>query len=234
MKGQDRETRERLLDAATRLFAERGFAKVTVRDICLKARANVAAVNYHFGGKAGLYDQVVTTAIQTMQTTTTAARAAGERRHPREQLTAYISVFLTRVVEARDSWIHQLMRHELTDPTPAFDRVVDEVIRPRTDYLAEVIAAILECRRDDERVEQCLFSVQSQILGLMKHPVAARMLQEPEMTAARVGAMAKHITQFSLAGLREIARSRASSGQRAKVKGQRAGQRDRYRSRAKV
>ena len=41
----DQETRQRLLDAAARLFAEHGFEKVTVRDICKEAGANVAAVN---------------------------------------------------------------------------------------------------------------------------------------------------------------------------------------------
>ena len=56
---EDRETRARLLYAAARLFAERGYARVTVRDICKKARANVAAVNYHFGGKDGLYRAVM-------------------------------------------------------------------------------------------------------------------------------------------------------------------------------
>ena len=55
MQGQDRETRERLLSTAERLFAERGFSKVTIREICKSARANVAAVNYHFNGKKGLY-----------------------------------------------------------------------------------------------------------------------------------------------------------------------------------
>ena len=41
----DRETRFRVLQAAERLFAERGFKKVTVREICRAAKANVAAVN---------------------------------------------------------------------------------------------------------------------------------------------------------------------------------------------
>ena len=56
---RERETRQRLIESATRLFAERGFAKVTVREICKAARANVAAVNYHFGGKNGLYQEIV-------------------------------------------------------------------------------------------------------------------------------------------------------------------------------
>jgi AcrR family transcriptional regulator len=66
MKDQDRETRDRLLTAAAALFAADGYSKVTVRDICRKARANVAAVNYHFGGKTGLYQEVLHAAIRTM------------------------------------------------------------------------------------------------------------------------------------------------------------------------
>ncbi len=74
----DRETRERLLKAAAQLFADRGFKKVTVRDICRSARANVGAVNYHFGDKTGLYREVLQLAIETMRSTNDAARQAGE------------------------------------------------------------------------------------------------------------------------------------------------------------
>ena len=48
-----------MLAEAARLFAERGFNKVTVREICVAAKANVASVNYHFGDKAGLYKEIV-------------------------------------------------------------------------------------------------------------------------------------------------------------------------------
>ena len=59
----DAATRDRLLATGTRLFAERGFQNVTVRDICTEAAANVAAINYHFEGKAGLYMEVLRTAV---------------------------------------------------------------------------------------------------------------------------------------------------------------------------
>src|SRR5687767_10607621 len=78
MQRQDKETRERLLSTAERLFAERGLSKVTIREICKSARANVAAVNYHFNGKKGLYDEVVRSAIKTMQMTTAAIREADQ------------------------------------------------------------------------------------------------------------------------------------------------------------
>ena len=60
--GVSLETRRRLLDAAGEVFAEKGFAKATVREICQKAEANIAAVNYHFGDKEKLYAAVLPTA----------------------------------------------------------------------------------------------------------------------------------------------------------------------------
>ena len=51
-------TRERLLEAACALFAERGWHGARVQDVCRAADANIAAVNYHFGGKEGLYRAV--------------------------------------------------------------------------------------------------------------------------------------------------------------------------------
>jgi AcrR family transcriptional regulator len=52
------DTKERLLDAAERLFAQRGFSATSLRDITAEAQANLASVNYHFGGKEPLLDAV--------------------------------------------------------------------------------------------------------------------------------------------------------------------------------
>lgn len=51
-------TKQRIIDVAARLFAERGFENVSLRDITQAAGANIAAVNYHFGSKVGLLAQV--------------------------------------------------------------------------------------------------------------------------------------------------------------------------------
>jgi AcrR family transcriptional regulator len=128
MSGKDHETRTRVLTAAARLFAANGFEKVTVREMCRAARANIAAVNYHFGDKAGLYREVLAQAIETMQATTDAARQAGEGGSSEFKLRAYIRVFLQRVIgEGHDTWIHQLMAHEIADPTPALQNGIRRV-----------------------------------------------------------------------------------------------------------
>ena len=208
MKNNDRETHERLLNAATRLFADRGFSKVTVRDICRRARANVAAVNYHFGGKAGLYDAVLRSAIHIMQGTTEAVRRAGENRSPEEQLEAYVTIFLERVAaHSRDSWIHQLMMRELSDPTHALDMVAEEVIQPRLAYLTSIIVKLLGCAENDPRVARSLLSVNAQVLALLDHPMAARLRFGPAPAPEGIDELARHITCFSLAGIRAIATS---------------------------
>ena len=52
-------TRTRLLHAAVKLFAAQGYEATSVRQVCERADANVAAVGYHFGGKSGLYDAAI-------------------------------------------------------------------------------------------------------------------------------------------------------------------------------
>ena len=201
----DLETRQRLIDASARLFAERGFSKVTVREICRRARANVAAVNYHFGGKQGLYDEIVSSAIRTMQKTTDDIREAGANQPPEQQLAIFIRIFLARVMEHRDGWIHQLMTREISDPTPALDRVIKNVVRPRMEYLAGVVAQLLHCRVDDLRVQFSVVSVQAQCLALLNERTA-RFQPLPPLTPPRIEALVDHITRFSLAGIRALRR----------------------------
>ena len=57
-QGPRDDTRERLLDAAECLFCRKGFEATSIRDLTLLAGCNVAAVNYHFGGKEQLYQQM--------------------------------------------------------------------------------------------------------------------------------------------------------------------------------
>jgi TetR/AcrR family transcriptional regulator, regulator of cefoperazone and chloramphenicol sensitivity len=200
----DLETRERLIEVSARLFAERGFSKVTVREICQRADANVAAVNYHFGGKHGLYQEIVDSAIRTMQSTTDEIRKAGAKLPPEAQLAVFVRIFLSRVVQHRDGWIHQLMMHEIRDPTPALDRVMKSVVRPRLNYLGEVIARMLHCSPDDERVQYSVMSVQVQCLAMLNERIA--QFQPFAVTTKRIDALAEHITRFSLAGIKALKR----------------------------
>ena len=206
MKPKDLETRDRLLKSAAQLFADRGFKKVTVRDICRAAKANVAAVNYHFGDKTGLYREVLQQAIETIRTTNEAARAAGEGLPPAERLRQYLRVSLCRVMSSGNiSWISRLVHRELSDPTPSLDALVDQALRPRVDDLARMVAEILDCDIDDQRVAQCVASIHAQWLLFVPNPIASRVRTKLQLRTDDPTSLAEHITTFSLAGIRALA-----------------------------
>ena len=197
----DRDTRERLIEAAGQLFADHGFRKVTVREICRVAHANVAAVNYHFGDKLGLYREVLDTAIAAQQATTAAARAAGEGLPPEQRLREFIRILSERIGRQRPLWIRGLIWREMSDPTPALDAIVERGIRPRFEYLCTIVADLLECPVTDERVLPCAGSVQAQLLLSAPNPVGERLSPAPPPSAADLKAMVDHITAFSLGGI---------------------------------
>jgi AcrR family transcriptional regulator len=209
MNPRDRETRDRLLAAAERLFADRGFKKVTVRDICKVAKANVAAINYHFGDKLGLYREVLRSAIDRMRATNEAAREAGQGKRAEEQLRRYIVIFVHRFLESGNDAVHRLITREVHDPTPAIDALVEQGVKPRVEYLSGVLAKMMRCSPSDKRVLRCLASIQAQSVAYLHNPIAERLgfTLEPK-TPAQIDEIADHIAQFSLAGVRAVSKSK--------------------------
>lgn len=204
----DPRTRARLLKAAEELFGERGFKKVTVREICHAAKANVAAVNYHFGDKLGLYREVLQSAIDRMRETNETARKEGQGRPPEEQLRRYLRIFLARVLSPGSEGVHRLITREVNDPTPAFDALVEQGLRPRIEYLSGVVAGIMHCDPKDPRVLRCVGSIQSQAFTYLKNPIATRLGFGFKPSPEFIEQAADHIATFSIAGIRAIARTK--------------------------
>jgi len=204
----DAATRQRLLDAGLRLFADKGFGGVTVRDICRAADANVASVNYHFGDKLGLYREVMERALEGAREDVTISSPKGAS--PEVRIRHYVHTLVPRLASPSEDVlsVQKLMRHEMNDPTPLAQWIADEVILPRIRFLGEAVAELLETDADDPRVRRCVVSVQAQCL--FYQPNNFRKVAMPgwrEMTAAEVAAAADHIVTFTLAGIERIASS---------------------------
>jgi AcrR family transcriptional regulator len=209
---QDQQTRARLIQAAVELFSERGFKRVTVREICQAAGTNIAAVNYHFRDKFGLYTAVIQTAIDAMRSATEASMEAGKGRPAEEKLRAHIRVYLRHITDdGSASWIHQLMNHEMTDPTAALEMIFEQAIRPRVEYLSGIISELMGISASDERVFRCAASIQGQCLIYVYKPVRDRFIPGGQFSPAAIAKTADHIAEFSLAGIRRC-RTRAKSG----------------------
>ena len=96
------ETRRQLLEAAGEVFAEAGFRDATVREICRRAGANIAAVNYHFGDKETLYAEVLRYAQQKALEKYPPLLGVAADAPPEEKLRAFVRSFLLRIFDKGD------------------------------------------------------------------------------------------------------------------------------------
>lgn len=137
-------TRERILRAAERLFAERGYDATSVRAIVAKARVNQAAVNYHFAGKEGLYGEVLRTAFRAL-TEQQLAHAAEAETMSREQA---LGEFIRRQLQpltARDelSRYMRIFNWEVAQPTAAFRKLLRDEAAPFMGLAVDLVRRFL-------------------------------------------------------------------------------------------
>ena len=111
------EAKERIIDSAGPVFAEKGFRDTTVREICRLAKVNLAAVNYHFGDKQQMYVEVLRRAHESkLRVLPLPVWPAGTS--PETKLRDYILITLLRMLgHADQAWHSQLLMREVLNPT---------------------------------------------------------------------------------------------------------------------
>jgi len=199
-------TRARLIEAAGQVFGEHGFQSATVRDICTRAGANVAAVNYHFRDKAGLYLAVLRHSMSAggqPEPREAAMRAAT----PEEGLRLMISAMLRRTHNPRTGRACHLriMVHEMAQPTEALPRVVEEIIGPNYAAMRQILSRLLDQPADHDLTRLCAHSIIGQVVHYAHAgPVIGLLWPELKMTPERLDAIAAHIGDFSLYAIKHL------------------------------
>ena len=111
--------RERLLQAAFEVFAEQGFKTTTVRDICCRADVNLASVNYYFGSKQELYNEVCRYSCGA-EGEAPRVFPIDEKEAPEGKLSSFIHQFMRTVLLSGSSSLQgKIMAREMMEPTPA-------------------------------------------------------------------------------------------------------------------
>jgi len=206
------ETRRQLLEAAGEVFAEVGFRKATVREICRKAGANVAAVNYHFGDKESLYAEVLRYSQQKAFEKYPPLLGVAADAPPEEKLRAFVRSFLLRIFDdGSTTWFGKIMSREMVEPTGALDSLLEARIRPMADELRGIVAEILGCPLNSEKVRFCSFSIVGQCVFFHHcRTMILRLFPEQKLDASVVEQLAGHIARFSLAAMQNLSDPKAS------------------------
>jgi len=206
------ETRQQLLEAAGGVFAEVGFRNATIREICRRAGANVAAVNYHFGDKETLYTEVLRHSQQKAFEKYPPLMGVGADAPPEQKLRAFIQSFLLRIFDdSSTAWFGKMMSREMVEPTEALDLLVAERMQPMADLLRGIVAEILDRPAQAEDVRLCCFSVVSQCVFYHHcRTMILRLFPEQRLDASAVEQLAGHIARFSLAAMKHLPDSKVT------------------------
>ena len=187
------------MDAAGELFAEQGYRQTSVRDICARANVNIAAVNYHFRDKEGLYESILLRSYEQC-----------ERLYPilestdpaPARLETFVRMLLMRLLaKGRPAWHGKLMALEMANPTGALNKLVDLAFRPTHAILRGILRELMP-HASPEQIQSVASSVLGQCLYYRHARPVIQMMEIPvPEDDADIAALAQHIARFSLAGM---------------------------------
>jgi AcrR family transcriptional regulator len=201
------QTRTRLLDSAELLFARQGFACTSVRDITRHARCNVAAVNYHFGGKLNLYREMLLRRLAAMReqrvaSIQTALQDGSGEVALEHVLRTFATAFLEPLVnESHGRLLIELIAREMLDPQLPPEMFRTEIFGPVQEALTAAVVAVTSGLHP-EAARLCVMSILSQLIQVAHGARRDQLGSVASGGAPQLTTLVDHIVRFSMAGVR--------------------------------
>lgn len=203
------DARSRLILAALRLFAEKGYEGATTRDICEAAGANVSAIRYYFGDKAGLYRAAFTEPTGDLPCHANLEAHAGLPLP--EALVRFFREFLEPLKRGEEARLMMKLRfREMIEPTGAWQAEIDGEIKPLHEALVTLLKRRLGLPRVDADVHRLAFAV----IGMAVHfyvgqEVVSAIAPQVLGSAKAVDVLAERLAGYAVAMIEAEVRRRA-------------------------
>lgn len=201
------QTRQQLLEVAGRVFAERGYMNATSKEICELANANIAAVNYHFGGKDGLYAAVLEEAHARLLSIDIVTEIMNNEASAADKLRVLLRKIVGQVAN-RDTgaWELRVLSREFMAPTPLADGMMRNQVVPKSTLVKGMIGEILGVPATHPAVGRSLVNVIGPCLFLLiVNPDWQKKIFPTLLTDTE--ALVDHMVTYALGGLQSIAAS---------------------------
>lgn len=206
-------TRVKILEAAGQLFSQSGYAETSSKAVATLAQVDLAAINYHFGGRSGLYHAVLLEGHRRLITLETLQRLQAAPGSAKDKIEQLIDSLVERIYSAH-GWPVLVCAREMLSPTAHLEVLMNDGIMPKSAVLRGFVASIIGVPEDDPAVVRCMVSIMAPCLMLL---VANGAAPAPfkHMLAMPTKALAEHLKCFTIAGLEGIKlsmnKARASS-----------------------
>lgn len=201
--------RDRLLNAAEELFCEHGFEGASIRDIAAAAECNIASVNYYFGGKQHLYEEVWRRHLIPMRDARISSienvmsQSEGKPRLE-ELLRSFADTFIGPMVEKSARQLGTLMAREWIDQRLPANMFFDDVVRPTMAVMHKVL--VKTCPGlDESKVPLVVLSLAGQLTHIVHVKAILQEHSEVNLPIFNLAEAIEHIVTFSAAGIRAYA-----------------------------
>ena len=204
-------TRLKLLEAASEVFGKKGFWSATHEDICNRANANTAAINYHFGSKENLYIETWKYAFEKSM-----------KKHPPEggalpddpadkRIRGRILSFFRRIVDP-EAYDIDIMLKEMANPTGFLIGIISATIEPIEQGFRSVLKEVIGESATKEQVDYCYMSISSLCFGPMLRIRSVKKetgMPKPDFRPLDIGVekLADYTIKFSMAGINSFKES---------------------------
>ena len=197
-------TRQHLLDTAGQVFAERGFADATSKEICERAGTPMASVNYHFGSREVLYEAALVEAHRHVVGLEELEALTAGLSDPREKLRAVLYRFVGLSTSAGAPWGFMVMLREVLSPSAAIPALIKKAVRPKAAFLLGLIGEVLGLHPKAPAVQRALMFT---VLPCVVMMVAPKQMQTALLPAVMKDkdALAEDFVRFVMAGLDALA-----------------------------
>lgn len=216
-RGQD--TKERILEAAGKIFAEKGYRDATHAEVCRRAETNVASINYYFGSKENLYREAFEHLTRQLRHLYPLDGGLPASAPAEKRLRAYIHAHLRRFFDPEHIGdLHQIRMSEIFDPTGLLENLLARQIVQDRLLIQIILRELLGPDVSKVDMEWCEMSIIGQcFLAVPGHkdggPRKIFGLDEKV-----VDQLSDHILTFSLAGIKAIRRKNGCQSKIAKTK----------------
>ena len=202
-------TERQLLEAAGHVFAEKGFYQATGKEICRRAGANPAAINYYFRGIDGLYRAVVREAHDRLVTYDTLSAAVAGKADAKAKLrTVYELLIGVLTGPTSKSWVLRVLGREIVAPSAALAVIREKEFLPKVRVLKAIVGDLMELPHDHPAVARGCLTVMAPCFMLLvgDRQTLKRAFPNFGFTAKDSPTLVKHLVEYALAGLAAVAR----------------------------
>lgn len=199
-------TRLQILEAAGQVFAEKGVARTTGKEIAARAGTKSAAVNYYFGGVEALYTEVLIEAHHRLLDYEAVRTLLLTPASPREKLAALLDGVLRAILgPGPEKWPLRVLAREILQPSAALPVLVEREILPKKRLIHTLVADFLGVAPDHPAVSRSMLHIVApSAMLVVSNPDFLREICPPH-AFGDLDAVVAHFQAFVAAGLTAIA-----------------------------